>query len=286
MILARHVVGLDPTLGIFHTDQCDRVSLASDMMEAGRPTVDACLLALLTQRTFARRDFAETRQVARRLSQHLAVILADTCVAWRREFAPIAERVAHVLVKQSPARLPHLTPLTRSSWKAAWDDRNPQRAPRQPWTNGLTLPNTCRDRGGELATRRHRYCDSCRARRWKDTAPRGHENADRALSTLRAEHRDPARGGRAGELRGAKNAAHQRAVGAWRRERPEPTSFSAEILPALRGVPIASIAAARGLSADYCSPDPPREARSASALGASDSGGGVCHDRQRTGGAQ
>jgi hypothetical protein len=64
---ARHPVGLDPTLGIFHTDQRDRASPANDAMEASRPAVDAYLLALLTQRTFSPRDFAETRRGACRI---------------------------------------------------------------------------------------------------------------------------------------------------------------------------------------------------------------------------
>src|SRR5207245_5433290 len=78
-ILACHIVGLDPCLGIFHTDQRQRASLALDAMEAARPVVDAYLLALLTQRTLSARDFAETRQGACRMTQRLATSLAETC---------------------------------------------------------------------------------------------------------------------------------------------------------------------------------------------------------------
>ena len=239
--------------GTLLPSQRDRASLANDAMEASRPAVDAYLLAFLTRRTFSPRDFAETRQGACRMTQHLAASLAETCPAWRREIAPIVERVAHTLVQHSPARLPHLTPLTGSNWKAAWDERNPHRSKRQARTSGLALPNTCRDCGGELPTRRHRYCEECRTRRWRETAPCGRQNAQRVLAGLRAEQRDPGHGGRAAELRGSKNAAHQRAVKAWTGERPNPASFSAEVLPGLRGVPIAAIAEVTGLSAHYCS---------------------------------
>jgi hypothetical protein len=208
---------------------------------------------LLTQRTFSPRDFAETRQGACRMTQHLAASLAETCPAWRRETAPIVERVAHTLSRHSPARLPHLTPLTGSNWKSAWDERNPHRTQRQPWTGGLALPNTCRDCGGELPTRRHRYCDGCRARRWSESAPRGRQNAQRVLAGLRADQRDPGRGGRAAELRGSKNAAHQRVVKAWTGEHTDPAQFADEILPGLQAASIAVIAKATGLSEHYCS---------------------------------
>src|SRR5262249_52047797 len=44
--LACHAVGLDPLVGIFHTDQRSRASFALDAMEAVRPIVDAYMLAL------------------------------------------------------------------------------------------------------------------------------------------------------------------------------------------------------------------------------------------------
>jgi CRISPR-associated endonuclease Cas1 len=53
-------VGMDPGLGIFHTDQQARDSMALDIMEAVRPHADAYLLRLLQGRRFRRRDFYET----------------------------------------------------------------------------------------------------------------------------------------------------------------------------------------------------------------------------------
>ena len=71
-VVAAGAVGLDPGLGIFHTDKRDRASLALDLMEACRPTVDAYVLALLTQRTLSAREFVETREGGCRITPRRA----------------------------------------------------------------------------------------------------------------------------------------------------------------------------------------------------------------------
>jgi hypothetical protein len=73
------------------------------------------------------------------------------------------------------------------------------------------------------------------------------------LAGLRVEQRDPAHGGRAAQARGAKNAAHQRAVHDWIGERPDPAAFVSEILPGLRHRPVPDLMAATGRSQHYCS---------------------------------
>lgn len=64
---------------------------------------------------------------------------------------------------------------------------------------------------------------------------------------------DPGHGGQAAKNRGAKNSAHQLAVRAWSGEQPDPAVFTAEILPALRELPISQLVAATGLFEHYCS---------------------------------
>ena len=118
--------------------------------------------------------------------------------------------------------MPRLTPLTRSNWKAAWDERSPSAASACRAGGTLQLAATCRDCGGELPSRCHRYCEDCRKQRWEKQAARGRQNAGEVLASLRAEERDPGHGGRAAELRGAKNAAHQTAVKAWTGSDPTP----------------------------------------------------------------
>jgi CRISPR-associated endonuclease Cas1 len=252
-IFACHAVGIDPGVGIFHTDQRGRASMALDAMEAARPTVDAYVLALLTQRTLSTRDFVETRHGSCRLHPRMTMRLAGTCAAWREQIAPIVERVAHRLVQHSTSPLPRLTPLTRSNWKAAWDQRRPDRIRRHARAGALTLPETCQDCGASLASTRHRYCERCRSARWQRDAERGRQNAAQTLAALRSEQRDPGHGGRAAKLRGSKNATHQRAIQAWAGERPDPSVFAGAIMPGLRAVSIAELASATGLSEHYCS---------------------------------
>jgi hypothetical protein len=93
----------------------------------------------------------------------------------------------------------------------------------------------------------------CRRRRWEEQAGRARRNAAQVLEELRAEGRDPGHGGRAAELRGSKNRAHQRAVQKWTGKQGDPEAFAAEILPALREATIAQLVAATGLSEHSCS---------------------------------
>jgi CRISPR/Cas system-associated endonuclease Cas1 len=251
--IACRAVGLDPGIGIFHADRDhlpDRVALAYDVMEPMRPAVDAYVLALLTQSTLRADDFGETRRGACRLSQRLAAELAETAETWRALIAPYVEQVAHVLAVATGRALS--STLTGAARLAAWDERKPGR--RQARTPPLpTLPATCRDCGEELPTRRHHYCVGCRKRRWEKQAGRARRNAAEVLASLRTEQSDPGHGGRAAQLRGSKNAAHQRAVWDWRGERPDPQVFAKEILPGLREATIAQLAATTGLSRHYCS---------------------------------
>ena len=252
-VLACQAVGLDPVLGIFHTDQRNRSSLALDAMEPVRPTLDAYVLALLTQRTLARGDFIETRQGGCRITPRLASRLTETIETWRHQIAPIAEGVAQTLARSAASPTSIAAPLTRAQHRAAWDERAPNRKRRLTKASTPVLPNACRDCGTHLPDRRKRYCDDCRAQRWKRHTEHGRDEAASVLARMRAEHRDPAHGGRAAEIRGAKNAAHQAAVRTWTGERPDAQVFTREILPRLRSIPVADLVTATGLSEHYCS---------------------------------
>jgi hypothetical protein len=246
-------VGLDPGMGIFHADRDnlpDRAALAYDVMEPVRPAVDAYVLALLTRRTLSADDFGETRRGACRLSQRFTEELAETVETRRALIAPYVERVAQLLAVDNERALS--SPLTGAARLAAWDDRKPVRRQRRN-TPLPALPATCRDCGAELPGRRHRYCLGCRKRRWEEQAGRARDNAAEVLASLRAEQRDPGHGGRAAQLRGSKNAEHQRAVRAWEGQQPDPDVFATEILPGLRMLTIGQLATATGLSPHYCS---------------------------------
>ncbi len=238
---------------MFHVDQRDRASLALDLMEAVRPAVDAYVLALLTQRTLAPSNFTETRDGGCRIAPRLASELADTTETWRHYIAPVAEWATHTLSRHARSRLPLLTPLTRTNWKQSRDRRAPDRRQRRTRAEFAALPHTCADCGTALHDRRRRLCDTCRAQRLAERGLKARNAAATVLAQLRTEQRDPAHGGRAAYLRGAKNAAHQAAVHEWTGGTGDPKVFAREILPQLSAVKVTAIAAATGLSEHYCS---------------------------------
>ncbi|GAC1319363.1 MAG: hypothetical protein NVSMB25_10020 [Thermoleophilaceae bacterium] len=101
--VACQIVGLDPGLGIFHTDKRSRDSLVFDLMEAVRPAVDAYVLALISERVLSRADFVETPQGGCRLLPTLARELATTLPSWRQAIAPFVEDAARTLAEGTAA---------------------------------------------------------------------------------------------------------------------------------------------------------------------------------------
>jgi hypothetical protein len=95
--LAAAAVGLDPGIGILHADTPARDSLACDIMEAIRPSVDAWLLEWIMREPFRRSDFFEERNGNCRLLRTLTVKLGETTSTWGTLVAPWAEYVARTL---------------------------------------------------------------------------------------------------------------------------------------------------------------------------------------------
>jgi len=95
--LAGAAVGLDPGLGMLHVDTPARDSLACDIMEAVRPSVDAWLLDWIMQEPFLRSDFFEERNGNCRLLKNLTTKLTETLSVWGKLVAPWAEYVAKTL---------------------------------------------------------------------------------------------------------------------------------------------------------------------------------------------
>jgi len=95
--LAAVAVGLDPGIGMLHVDTPNRDSLACDIMEAVRPSVDAWLLDWITREHFRRSDFFEERNGNCRLLRTLTAKLSETMSVWGKLVAPWAEYVAHTL---------------------------------------------------------------------------------------------------------------------------------------------------------------------------------------------
>ena len=92
--LAAAALGLDPGLGVLHVDTPARDSLACDLMEPIRSSVDSYLLDWITRQPLKREWFFERRDGNCRLMGPFAVRLSETAAIWRRAVAPVSEWVA------------------------------------------------------------------------------------------------------------------------------------------------------------------------------------------------
>lgn len=95
--LAAAALGLDPGMGMLHVDTPARDSLACDIMEAVRPSVDAWLLDWIMQEPLRRSDFVEEKNGNCRLVPGFAAKLSETAHTWGKLVAPWAEYVARTL---------------------------------------------------------------------------------------------------------------------------------------------------------------------------------------------
>ncbi len=250
-------VGLDAGIGITHADQRGRDSLALDIIEAGRPKVDAFVLNLLRTRVFRASDFFETRQGVCRVLPPLTHSLAETAPMWARHVAPVAERVAHMLASAPGTRINRITtPLTQSN-RSAGRDGFRHKAKSSETVRAALPPAACRICGVVLDAPNRSYCDDCLPERRREHVAESFQKAGPAmLRRLVAEGRDPSHGGKAGRKRGASIANRNRESAEWDRrnpERPDAEEFKHDVLPRLRGVSLERIMKATGLSLRYCS---------------------------------
>jgi CRISPR-associated protein Cas1 len=243
--IACQAVGLDPVLGIFHTDQRNRASLALDVLEPARPVIDAYLLDVLSTEIFSRRDFSETGDGSCRLTPGVTRRLAKTVLVWRDEVAPLVDRVTAMLAASAQTTV--AAPLTQAYRRAA-QARPGGRSVRRP--EPVSLLNSCRDCGAGLSDRRRRYCDSCRTERFQAHVDDIRANAQVLLASRRPE---ATQGGAAMNARAVKNTRHQRALREWTGPPADPAVFTQEIWPQIRELENVELMNATGLSAYYCS---------------------------------
>jgi len=267
--IAAFKVGLDPGLGVFHSDLPSRESLASDLMEPARPSVDEFVLDVLDGRAFRRADFFETREGVCRIMPPVSHLLAETALRWAHELAPITERVAQNLFETAdfPGR-----PIGAAT---SWTERNRSTSKRRKLATHLTgtnrragqeryrrrpkpqkrearsrVPKTCATCGKPITSQK-RYCLSC----WQDQQVESMASAQCTLERRRASGDDPAHGRTAARKRGARNARQLRANAEWARSHGELQSrptFTREILPGLREKPVRELVQATGLTRQYC----------------------------------
>ncbi len=245
--IALHAVGLDAGIGIIHTDQPARDSLALDLVEATRPAVDAYVLDLLATRPFSRDDIYETAAGECRLLPRLAEELAQTAPAWSRHVAPHAETIARLLARDAGLPLPPTT-LTETNRRRARPPGERRRS------QALAAPkisrSACAECGASIPTGQKR-CATCHR-----TA-----NADR-LRTHQADETARRRTtGQPSQQPAVRSKIAQTQRTRWQtRQTSEPPSgftghpseFQRLILPRLSGCSPRDLARATGLCPGYC----------------------------------
>ena len=242
-ILACHVVGLDPGLGLVHADTKSRPSFALDLIEPVRPKVDNFVLDLLQRRTFRKAEFVETDDGHCRLRPPLTHELAESLPNWAKEIAPVAERIAHTFGDALSGKYVPSTPLSNERGRTAQAVVNARKAvsssaqssrrkTQKSGDVGSAATWSCPDCGALVTNHRHVRCDSC-------------INADsRQTPAVRRN-------------RGSAIAARKRALREWEDFHPGVTFdraiFKREILPGLANVKLVDIMNAAGISKSYAS---------------------------------
>jgi CRISPR-associated endonuclease Cas1 len=245
-------IGMDPGLGVLHTDLRARDSLVLDVMEAVRPDVDEYVIELLRTRTWRLSEFLETRQGSVRIVAPLTHELIRTQPIWEARLAPVVEAVARAFATGPESRVKRLpTLLTGGSRSAGRDDT--RRTTRTKKAPRVTTAPTCRTCGTHLLGTARRYCDGCLPERIAEQRHDVLATGTASLAKLRAEGIAPAHTPSAQASRARKQTEHRRLARAWDGPPPDPVSFRREVLPGLVGVRATELARATGLSRPYCS---------------------------------
>jgi CRISPR-associated endonuclease Cas1 len=237
--LAASAVGLDPGIGFLHVDTDARDSLACDLMEPGRPQVDAFLLDWIMKEPLKREWFFEQRDGSCRLMGSFATKLSETSSAWRQTVAPIAEWVSGVLwstFKQHRRKLPptHLTQTRRREAKGKPHLRIA--APPRP-------PHLCRT-CGKRVTAGYDRCASCKVAVCTEELIKAAQKGRLAAHTVQAEAK-----------RGESRRRHALALRTWKpSDQPawlNEEAYLRKIQPRLSEVTVPTIKMALGISKSY-----------------------------------
>lgn len=141
--------GLDPGLAFMHADTPARDSLALDLLETIRPSIEAWLLDWIAREPLRRSDFFETGSGNCRLTSRICSQLSETAPTWGRLVAPWAEYVAHMLFAGRAASSGPATRLTQRHKHEA-----KARAPLPPFLAPPKRQNLCRGCGKAIQSGR------------------------------------------------------------------------------------------------------------------------------------
>jgi len=253
--LALQALGLDPGLGVVHTDKKNRDSLALDLLEPLRPVAEQHVLQLLTARYFTTDDVHETPQGSCRLLPPLTHIVAQALPGFAQAVAPLAEGIAHALAHSSPGPVRLRTPLSRGNYTAAQTSGSRSTTRRPPGTTAVSP--TCQTCGTQLYDRRRQLCTGC----WPVTRNAHAQLRTAASHTARAtaiaEGRDPTQTTAARTKRRDSLLAAKAAEAAWASNGAKCTVTEQQlhevVLPALREVSLTDMQRATGLANSSCS---------------------------------
>lgn len=255
--------GLDPGLGLFHTDTANRQSLAADVMEPVRPHVDAYVLNLVRTRTFSARDFCETRDGACRLSSTLSHELAATMPAWGKLVDPYAEMLARQVGRLAKAGFGSVRPPIAAAERARVKVRTkPIQHPRLPKAEASVpisaLYNACKHCGARVTVRKRVYCDACAplqmAKQCRAIGPTFRAAGQAKVRAMRAIGNDPSNSVEAQRRRRLTASKQRRATVAWHDDGSlDQVDFRRDILPGLQRRSIRELAEAMGTTGSHAS---------------------------------
>lgn len=239
--LAAAALGLDPGLGVLHTDTAGRDSLACDLMEPVRPKVDAYLLDWIMRGPMRREWFFEQRDGNCRLMGSFAAQLSETASSWRSAVAPHAERASRILWAGRPRSERSFLPptrLTQSHRRRAKSDSSSVPGVRTPRT-----PALCRICGAPT-TLRSRFCAAC-----APAVSRGNLLEAAKLGRVATVS------AKAQELRAATQRRQAAALKAWNlSDKPEwldEKTYREKVLPRLARITVPTIVSALAVSEPY-----------------------------------
>ena len=239
--IALSAVALDPSLGYLHADAANRDSLACDVMEAARPSVDTWLVDWLQHKALKREFFGELPDGQCRLMPEVCSLLSETAPMWRKEVAPWAEWVAHMLWANTPEPERGKRPASRLTGRAKREAQG--KRPLPPLSSTLKPPAFCRTCGVPVASRLS-YCGPCAAVFQREQIMAAQKAGWAATHTPKAER-----------LRGETQSRHEAGKRAFRAEDlPRwltPEAYLTRVQPRLAHITVTSIATALGISWAY-----------------------------------
>jgi CRISPR-associated endonuclease Cas1 len=239
--LAAASLGLDPGLGVLHTDTSARDSLACDLMEPCRAAVDSYVLELITKQILNREWFGEQRDGNCRLVPEVAARLAEAGPVWYRQVAPVAEWVARAFWSTiRKPDTPFTTRLTQDNKRTATGSPLQSAYVRVP-----SQQKVCAGCGKPIQTR-SKHCADCSLKNFTESLTQG-TNLGRALS----------HGAVAQARRKESKRRHDLARQQWSPE-DRPTwlteeVYEKEIRPKLKDASLSRIASEIGVSIAYAS---------------------------------